>query len=226
VAPPVPSYLSEVIPLTFLAQLPDDLVNEILATGRHVDVPAGSMLKHSRVRPGLAIVVDGLVRSYLRSSPGRQVTVRYSRPGDTLGLVQVMRGKLDVNAQAVTRVALWALSPRRLRERALQSAALAMAIAEDCAARVADAVEELTSVAFGTVRQRVARHLLDLAIADGHARGLVAAVTPQELADATGSVREVVARVLKELDAARVTRRSLEGIAILDAARLDADARG
>jgi CRP/FNR family cyclic AMP-dependent transcriptional regulator len=183
------------------------------------------MLKHGRQKPGVALVVEGLIRSYLRSNPGRQVTVRYSRPGDALGLVQAMRGKVDVSAQAVSRVVLWTLSSRRLRERALEVAPLAVAIAEDCAARVADAIEELSFLAFGTVHQRVARHLLDLAAADGQGT-LVAAVTPQELADATGSVREVVGRVLKDLDACEVTRRSPAGILVLDVARLDADARG
>jgi CRP/FNR family cyclic AMP-dependent transcriptional regulator len=44
---------------------------------------------------------------------------------------------------------------------------------------------------FGSVRQRAAAHLLDLASAQQHPGG----------ADAVGSVREVVARVLREFPA-------------------------
>jgi hypothetical protein len=48
-------------------------------------------------------------------------------------------------------------------------------------------------------------------------------VTQQELADAAGSVREVVARVLKQLHQAGITAGSDGGVIILDAARLDAE---
>ena len=50
------------------------------------------------------------------------------------------------------------------------------------------------------VRQRVARHLLDLATSRPDAsRTLTASVNQQDLANSVGSVREVVARVLAEL---------------------------
>jgi hypothetical protein len=68
--------------------------------------------------------------------------------------------------------------------------------------------------------------LLDLAAAQPSAGELVATVTQKELADACGSVREVVARVLKELHTARLTAGSDGGIVILDAAALDAEATG
>jgi CRP/FNR family cyclic AMP-dependent transcriptional regulator len=214
------------VPQTFLAKVPRALATEVLSMGRRVDIPANLPLTSSAAKPGLAIVVEGLVRSFLTSPERRQVTVRYARPGETLGLVQLLRGRLDVQAQAVTPVVLWAMSSRRLRGLALESAPLAMAIAEDCAERVADAADELALVTFGSVRQRVARHLLDLAAAEGEGGELVAVITPKRLADAAGSVREVVARVLRELDAAGTIRRSERTIAILDAARLDEEARG
>jgi CRP/FNR family transcriptional regulator len=224
--PPLPADLEAIVPQTFLAQLPVDLVREVLSTGRRVEVQRGRVLARRKDRPRVAIVVEGLVRSFMRSPQGREVTVRYSRPGETLGLVQMLRARIEIDAQAVTRAALWTLPSHHLRELAIASAPLAMAIAEDCAQRVVDAVEELSSVTFGSVRQRVARHLLDLAAAEGHESELVAPVTPQALADATGSVREVVARVLKDLEAIGVTGRSPRGVTIHDAARLDAEARG
>ena len=214
------------VPETFLAKVPPDRVTELLEAGRELKVPAGRLLPRKPKAPGVVIVVVGLVRVFLQSSRQRQVTVRYARPGETLGLVHLAGAKLDVHAQAVTAATLWALSPRRLRALAEQSPPLAMAIAEECAARTADAVEEIALLTFGSVRQRVARHLLDLAATDAHGEQLVARVTHQEVADATGSVREVVARVLKALNASALTRQSTDGIIIVDAAGLDAEARG
>jgi CRP/FNR family cyclic AMP-dependent transcriptional regulator len=53
--------------------------------------------------------------------------------------------------------------------------------------------------AFMSVRQRVASHLLRIARPRaGHATELVASTTQQELADAVGSVREVVSRTLHD----------------------------
>jgi CRP/FNR family transcriptional regulator, cyclic AMP receptor protein len=223
--PSLPSALA-IVPQTFLAGVPPALTRELLEAGRRVDVPAGAQLQHRPKTPGVAIVLEGLVRVFLQSSRDRQVTVRYARPGECLGLVHLFGGKFEVQTQAVTAAALWLLPPKRLRSLAQTSAPLAVAIAEECAARVADAIEEITLLTFGSVRQHVARHLLDLAAKDPRADGLIAAVTQQDLADATGSVREVVARVLKKLDALGLTRRSAKGVIIVDAAGLDAEARG
>jgi CRP/FNR family transcriptional regulator len=49
------------------------------------------------------------------------------------------------------------------------------------------------------VRQRVARHVLDLASESQTSRELVATVSQAELAAACGTVREGVARVLRDL---------------------------
>jgi CRP/FNR family cyclic AMP-dependent transcriptional regulator len=71
------------------------------------------------------------------------------------------------------------------------------------------------------VKQRVAGHLLDLASAQQRPQGrLVARVSQQELADAVGSVREVVARVLRDLRLAGIVATAPDSVVIVDAARL------
>ena len=67
---------------------------------------------------------------------------------------------------------------------------------------------------FGTVQQRVCRHLLDLA--SNSPDGLVVKVEQHELADAIGSVREVVARALRKLREAGLVERHPAGIRIAD----------
>jgi CRP/FNR family transcriptional regulator len=224
-APTLPDVVAAILPQTFLGRVPPSLARELLAGGRGVDLAPGAPLRAPAGRRGVVIVVDGLARVFVASGT-RQATVRYARAGETLGLVQLLGGALDVQAQAVTACSLWALPARRLRALANEHAPLAVAIAEECAARVADAVEELSLLTFGSVRQRVARHLLDLAAGETRGGELVARVTQQALADATGSVREVVARDLRGLEESGRIARSARGIVILDAAQLDADARG
>ena len=97
------------------------------------------------------------------------------------------------------------------------------------AAWVVGPAPRIPGSAFATVRQRVARHLLDLASArvgpaatpgQEASQELVARVSQQELADAVGTVREVVVRVLRELRQDRVVRTERDRIVLLEPARL------
>jgi CRP/FNR family transcriptional regulator, cyclic AMP receptor protein len=221
---PTDPLLRAAIEQSFLARLPADLTNEVLEGGYRVDLPAGAQPRPSGDQTPVALVLDGLIRVFLVSEAARQVTVRYARSGETLGLVHLFGHRTGVHAQAVTPAGVWAIAPGRLRALADRHAQLATAIAEECAMRAVDAIEELGLLTFGSVRQRIARHLLDLAAEQQHDGPLVAAVTQQQLADAAGTVREVVARALKQLHQAGVTAGSEEGVIILDAARLDAEA--
>ncbi len=88
-------------------------------------------------------------------------------------------------------------------------------LAQEATRRLYDVLEVLAGNAFGSLRQRVARHLLDLAASSQHGHGLVAQVTQQELADAVGSVRPVVARIIRELRAEGLISTSSDGIVVL-----------
>ena len=122
---------------------------------------------------------------------------------------------------------LFRISVRMLTAAARTDPRLCWAIAEELNRRLYDTLEQTAVNAFGSVRQRVAAHLLDLASAQQHTRGrLVARVSQQELADAAGSVREVVARVLRDFRVAGIVATAADSVVILDAARLYAESGG
>jgi CRP/FNR family cyclic AMP-dependent transcriptional regulator len=104
---------------------------------------------------------------------------------------------------------------------------VARALLDETSERVLAFVAELSGNAFATVRERLARHLLDLASERQRGPELIAPLTQQELADATGTVREVVVRVLRELRNEGAVRTGRYGIVITDPERLfrPADAR-
>lgn len=92
-------------------------------------------------------------------------------------------------------------------------------------------VQEIGGSAFTTVRQRVARHLLDLAAQESRTtRGtqavLTVRVTQQQLAEAVGTVREVVVRVLRDLRESDVIRTHAGRIDIVDPLRLSQEQGG
>src|SRR4051794_38984026 len=78
--------VTDALARSFLAQLPAELVGGLRADGERADYPAGTTVYRSGDDPQAALVVRGLIRVYLSSAEGRQVTVRYARPGDVLGI--------------------------------------------------------------------------------------------------------------------------------------------
>jgi CRP/FNR family transcriptional regulator, cyclic AMP receptor protein len=212
---------------SFLADLPPDLARRLRDDGERADYPAGTIVYRAGSHPLAALVVGGLLRVYLMSAEGRQVTVRYARPGDVLGIAVLVGGPASTSVQAVDPASLFRISLRTLTAAAQSDPRVSWAIAQELNRRLYDTLEQTAVNAFGSVRQRVAAHLLDLASTQQRPSGrLEARVSQQELADATGSVREVVSRVLRELRVAGIVSTGADSVVILDATRLYAESGG
>jgi CRP/FNR family transcriptional regulator len=219
--------LDDALAGSFLASLPAALIGKLREDGERADFPAGTTVYRAGEDPRVALVVRGLLRVYLSSPSGRQVTVRYARPGDVLGIAVLVGGPATTSVQTLEPSSVFRISARTLNAVAREDPRVSWAIAEELNRRLYGVLEQTAVNAFGSVRQRVAVHLLDLASDRQRPGGsLVAAVSQQELADAAGSVREVVARALRELRAAGIVATVEEGIEILDPARLYAESGG
>jgi CRP/FNR family cyclic AMP-dependent transcriptional regulator len=204
------------------ASLPVQTVERLAAAGRQFDVPVGVTVYKEADAERFGVLVRGLLRVYMLTSDGRQVTVRYVRRGDLLGAPALVAGPAPVFVQALTDSAVYFMDVARVKRLAREDAAVAWVFAEESVRRLYDVIEELAGNTFATVRQRVVRHLLDLAASrplstDGR---LAAPVSQQDLANSVGSVREVVARVLHELRAASLVRTSPGRVEILDPLKL------
>jgi CRP/FNR family cyclic AMP-dependent transcriptional regulator len=206
---------------SFLGCLSGGLVDALLAAGDRIDVPAGSTVYRNGDYPRALLVVRGLVRVYMTSPEGRQVTVRYAREGDVLGVAVLVGGPADVGVQTLAVSSLFRIHAGLLTAAGRREAGVAWALAEELNRRLYESLQQTAINTFGSVRQRVAAHLLDLASAQQRPSGrLDAHVSQQELADAVGSVREVVARVLRDLRVAGLVATAMDSIRILDPAGL------
>jgi len=206
---------------SFLGELAPALVERLTAEGEANDYPAGSTIYREGAPPRSMLVVQGLVRVYMTSPDGRQVTVRYARSADVLGIAVVVGGPVNVVAQTLMPTSLFTINHRLLIEAAKQDARTAWTLAEELNRRLYDTLQQVAINAFGNVKQRVAAHLLELASSQPDPRGqLVANLSQQELADAVGSVREVVARVLRDFRLAGIVATSPDSVLILDAMKL------
>jgi CRP/FNR family transcriptional regulator, cyclic AMP receptor protein len=160
----------------------------------------------------LALIVDGLVRTHIRSESGRQITLRYAWPGDIIGTPALVMagvggdrgsdhwelyGGHRLHAEALRDTLLLKLAPAQFLHLAQTQAAVASALVTCLAHLTVETEQLLEDGLFLSIRARVARHLLDLAVCrDGK---LVVAEGHREIADAIGSVREVVSRTLVRL---------------------------
>jgi CRP/FNR family cyclic AMP-dependent transcriptional regulator len=213
--------LAAAVAASFLGTLPPSLVEALLERCETVDFPPGSAIYRESASPRAWLVVDGLVRVYMTSPEGRQVTVRYARPGDVLGIAVLVGGPANVAAQTLAPSSLFRIDAETLTTAGRRDPRVSWAIAEELNRRLYDTLQQTAVNAFGSVRQRVAAHLLDLASAEQRPQGgLVAHVTQQELADAVGSVREVVARVLRDFRHDELVATRPDSVRILDPAGL------
>jgi CRP-like cAMP-binding protein len=183
----------------------------------------------------LELIVDGLVRTHVHAQSGREITIRYGWPGDVVGLPALVLAALDgeqgrnrwelygvhrLHAEALRDTSLLKLPAAPFVQLAQSDASVAFTVAS-CMARLTVETEQmLEDGLFLSIRARVARHLLDLAVwRDG---ALVVAEGHREIADAIGSVREVVSRTLVRLRDERVVERRETETVLLDPAALHA----
>jgi CRP/FNR family transcriptional regulator, cyclic AMP receptor protein len=209
---------------SLLAEFPEPARAELLAAALPVEFPAGSMLYRDADEPRCALVISGLVRAFLSAPDGRTVTIRYVRSGDLLGIPIIVGGPIPASIQMVTNAELLVLNARTLRMLGRNDPAVGWLLAQELARRLTESYEAVADNAFGSLRERVARHLLDLAAMREDAR-LVADVTQQELAEAVGSTRPAVARVLGDLRQAGLIVTATRDIEVLDPEGLHAETR-
>ena len=211
---------------SFLGQFPPDLVERFIDEAVLVDYPEGAMIYRASSEPYVAsLVVLGLVRTYITSIDGRQLTLRYARPGDIVGLVTLVGGPSLAHIRALSECTLLVFKPSTIRVLDPGGTRVGWAVAQELAHLLYELMDEVSINAFGTVRQRVARHLLDLAGPRASTQVLLAPVSHQEIADAVGSVRVVVARAIKGLRDDGLIETPREGIRLRDPARLHLEAR-
>lgn len=206
-----------------LAALPRDVLDRLLVGSRPIEVPPGTVLYREGDTPRCGVLLAGLMRVFLAGLDGRQVTIRYMRPGSLSGSSLMVTGApAGVCVQAVTAIRGLMLDVAGVRALAQSDARVAWALAREVAHSQEEIMRAFGVTAFGTVRQRLARHLLDMAAERQAGARLVAQVSQQELADAVGTAREVVARTLRELRDAGIVRTGRGGVELLDPSRLHA----
>ena len=215
VTTPDPEQLRKLLP-----GLPRAAIEELTASGRQVTYRAGETIMGERDRWTPAVVTEGTVRLAIRSHDGREATLRVFGRGVMVGLVALFNPDYsspihDRSMDAVERSTLVFLDPAILARLCHQHPGFTvylLRVTVEWGGALSDAAGQY---AFMTVLQRVAGYLVNLAAPDGSCE-LVATITQQQLANSVGSVREVVARTLRDLRSDGLVSVSRGRIAVLD----------
>jgi CRP/FNR family transcriptional regulator, cyclic AMP receptor protein len=217
----------DAVDASHLRDLPPEVLDELLEGAVQSKVAAGSVAHRAlEADQYLQLVITGVIRVFVTAPDGRTMTIRYCRSGELLGAMSLFSDEFTEPAtkQALVDTQLLTLSPPTVRALAQRDLRVARVLLIELSERARNFVNEIPGTAFATVRQRVARQLLDLA--STHQQGsdpngeLAVRITQQDLAGAVGTVREVVVRTLRQLRDAGVVRTERDRIVLLDPAQL------
>lgn len=151
----------------------------------------------------LFIMLNGRARVYVAGDEGGEITLSILRPGDYLGemsLIDNQPHSANVQAEAVTDVLVL---DRMAFARCLPDPdSMAYGVIRGLVRRLRAANQKITSLALMDVYGRVAKALLDLASEDDSGQLLIQErVSRQDIAKMVGASREMVSRVMKDLEA-------------------------
>lgn len=217
-----------------LASLPTAVRDRLLTDAVYDAVPDRANVSWLADPPRWCLVLAGLLRICVTMPDGREVTLGYV----TQGMMAGATGAIDaatapddsllnpslVRIQAMADTRLVWVRAATLRDLAQTELSVAWLLIEQLARSRRHLMRSFVGMAFGSVRQRVAKHLLELARGQNSTTGLLLPVTQRELADAVGSSREVVARALGELRVRGWVTTSSRGVRLLHPEGLAADA--
>jgi CRP/FNR family transcriptional regulator, cyclic AMP receptor protein len=206
--------------------LPRDVVDRLTEGSALRTVAAGTTMHQEGDPAFVELVVSGLIRGYVSGPDGRTMTIRYCRPGALMGtatLFNKSRPRAHGNLTALIDSRVLVLFPATVRALADRDIRVVRALLHETSARVAEYISEIEANSFTTLRQRLARHLLDLAAEQQVGAQLVARTSQDELAGAIGTVREIVVRILHDMRNEDLVRTSRGRVELLDARRLDSE---
>ena len=196
----------------------------VMAAARTISLPAGqAVFRAGAPCESYVLILAGSVRVQVIAAGGREALLYRVQPGQSCVLTTCcMLSGQAYPAEGFTETPVTALAiPKPVFDRALETApSLRRFVFANLGARIAEVITRMEEVALRPVEQRLAAHLLRATEA-----GPLTA-THQEIAADLGTVREVVSRNLKRLEAAGLVRPGRNSVEVLDRAGLERLAGG
>lgn len=206
----------------YFNELPEDVLAEIAGHTQLWEYPRGGIFFwEGDPCHGLYILEQGSAKIYRLSPQGRQYIVRVLQEGDTFAEVSAFDGGTNpVNVEALETCRVWVIGSDLLRRLVLVYPQFAQKVLVNFGKMLRSMVHKASEMAFYQVTHRLARLIDDLSQNNPLDRS-TARWTQEQLAARLGTVREVVARSLKELERCGAIRIEDHSIHITDRSALE-----
>ena len=181
----------------YFTDLPEHLLREIARHMQLREYQRGDVLFwEADPCDGLHIVHSGSAKIYRLSPQGRQYIVRILQEGDTFAEVPAFDGGMNpVNVDALETCQVWVIDAEKLRALVQEYPLFAQKVLANFGEMLRNLVRMVSEMAFYQVTHRLARLISEFPVEESRPHW-----TQEQLAAQLGTVREVVARSLKELE--------------------------
>jgi CRP-like cAMP-binding protein len=194
-----------------------------LAEQTHIS--EGELVFRDAPARGVVLIHAGLVRVFLRREPGRQVTTRYARAGDLLGVGGMLGDSGNWNAEAIVLSTVEVVTVEQVQAAIARHPELPSLMAEHLATTAFEAVRNVADSGWQPMATRVAHHLHEVARRTPEGR-VIAHISHRRLADAVGTAREVITRHLRVLRAEGIIDTQQGHVVVMNEERLERIAAG
>ena len=159
------------------------------------------IVEHGRKSNALFILLNGRARVLTADSRGREVILAVLQPGDYVGEMSLIDdAPHSATVRAEVQTDMLVLGRAEFARCLPESSSLSYAIMHGLVQRLRAADRQIESLALLDVYGRVARALLEMAETDGERKIIRNKVSRQDLAKVVGASREMVSRVMKDLE--------------------------
>jgi len=198
---------------TYFDELPEKVLKDIADKTQLREFERGDILFwEGDPCAGLHIIESGSVKLFRISPQGRQYIISVLTEGATCNEVPAFDGGTNpVNVEALETSRVWFVEPQVLRELVKSNPEFALKVLSKFGQNLRQLVGKVSEMAFYQVTHRLARLITEMPVEESRPHW-----TQEQLAARLGTVREVVARSLKELEKSGAIRMEDRRIQIAD----------
>ena len=148
----------------------------------------------------LYVLLEGELKVYTEDDNGKELTVRILRAGDSFGELALL-GEFPRSASVMTMTdcSAFVVTKANYMECLRNNPQVSMALIKSLANMVKETTDELTHIALTDVYGRLV-HMLEKYAIEKDGQPLVPKFTHREMASMIGSSREMVSKILKDLE--------------------------
>ena len=183
------------------ASFPDEQLRTLVSVVTRRSAPRGSVIMTAGDQiDSLYIVISGRLKVMMADADGKEVILSLIGPGEFFGEM----GLIDDNPRSASVVAiepceLLSITKRDFRKCMAENFEMAMTVMRGLVRRLREADRKIGSLALLDVYGRVARLLLDMAEEVNGQKMVTKRLPKQDIAKMIGASREMVSRVMKDL---------------------------